>query len=162
MLGGVTFSARHAHMFALQQIPGELVVERLRVPLDERKILAVVFGVALRALIARPWRNVVGGVQSLVRRQSSGNFGVTLESFQRSRRAKLVTGSAVGGAGQRLMGPRKRAGRNLRGSRRQVQQQNEECRYNSMQRRAERAPAIFANGCFAASRWMARHGQSEA
>ena len=52
VVGSVAASAGHSRMFTFENITGELVIERLGIPLDERKILPVVFGVAARALIA--------------------------------------------------------------------------------------------------------------
>jgi len=114
VVGGMTLYTRYARMFALQQVPGELVIEGLRVPLDQWKILAVMFRVTLRALIARPLRDVVRGMESLPRRQTSGDFRVAVKTLQRGRAVELMTRRAVGRPIQRLVSPRKRPGRNLR------------------------------------------------
>jgi len=52
VVGGVATSAGHSGMLAFENVTGELMIERLAVPLDERKILTVVFGMAAGALIA--------------------------------------------------------------------------------------------------------------
>ncbi len=48
----VTFVASETGVLAFQKIAGFLVIERLRIPLDEREILAIVLGVASGALLA--------------------------------------------------------------------------------------------------------------
>ncbi len=52
VVGCVATSAGHSGMLAFENVTGELMIERLAVPLDERKILTVVFGMAAGALIA--------------------------------------------------------------------------------------------------------------
>ena len=66
-----------------------------RVPLDQRKIFSVVLGVAAGALLARAGGNVVGGVQASTRRKARRDFGVAVQTFQRSLSAKLVATGAV-------------------------------------------------------------------
>jgi len=51
VIGTVAASASHARMFSFENVSGKFVVERLGIPLDQRKILAVMFGVATRALL---------------------------------------------------------------------------------------------------------------
>lgn len=62
MVGTVAAGAGYPGMFAFENIAGELVIENFRIPLDERKILAIVFGVAARTPITCAGRNVVGSV----------------------------------------------------------------------------------------------------
>ena len=119
VVGGVAASAGYSRMLAFENITGELVIERFGIPLDERKILPVVFGVAARTLIARALRNVVSSVESFARGQPGGNLSVAVETLQRGLGTQLVTCSAVGCAGKRLVRPRKRTRRNLRPCRRQ-------------------------------------------
>lgn len=52
MVGAMTTIASNPGMLALQHIACKFVVERLGIPLDERKILAVMLGVAPRAFFA--------------------------------------------------------------------------------------------------------------
>ena len=133
VVDGVAASAGHSGMLAFENVTGELVIEGLGVPLDERKILTVVFGVAAGALIAGALRNVVGSVKSLARGETGRNFSVAVETLQRGRGTELVTSGAVGGAAKRLMRPRKRTGRNLGPCRRQEPQQTK-CRQSFEQK----------------------------
>ena len=112
-------SASYSGVFAFKDISGELVIEGLGVPFDEREILAIVLGVAARALVARSARKVVGSVESLASGQSSLDFSVAFETLQSGRGAQLVASRAIRGTVQRLVSPRKRAGRDLRPRRRQ-------------------------------------------
>jgi hypothetical protein len=52
MLGRMASSASYSGVFAFENVTGELVIEGLGIPFDERKIRTVVFGVATRALVA--------------------------------------------------------------------------------------------------------------
>ena len=127
VVGAMAASARHAGMLALENVAGEFVIEGFGIPLDERKILTVVFRVTARALLARSWGNVVGGVEALVRGDAGCNFSVAVDALQRGSGAERMTCGTVGCAGKRLVRARKRARRNLRPSRRQEPQQTK-CR----------------------------------
>ena len=105
MLGSMAASAGYSGVFAFENIAGKLVIEGLRVPLDERKILTVVFGVAAGTLIARALRNVVSSVEPFARSKTGCNFSVAVEAPQRGSGTKLVTSGAVGGAVKRLVRP---------------------------------------------------------
>lgn len=121
--GVVALVASKPGMLTFQQVPGFFVIERLRVPLDEREILAIVFGVASRALLTRTGWNVIGRVQTAVRGKPSCDFRMTLETLQRSLPAELMATGAIRGSVQRLVRTRKRARRDL-GSCRKRQKAN--------------------------------------
>ena len=127
VIGTMAASARHTCMLAFENVAGEFVIEGFGIPLDERKILTVVFRVTARALLARSWGNVVGGVEALVRGDAGCNFSVAVDALQRGSGAERMTCGTVGCAGKRLVRARKRARRNLRPSRRQEPQQTK-CR----------------------------------
>lgn len=110
-------------VFSFQQVPSFFVIERLRVPLDEREIFAIVLGVASRALLTRTGWNVIGRVQTAVRGKPSSDFRMTLETLQCSLPAKLMATGAIRGSVQRLVRTRKRARRDL-GSCRKRQEAN--------------------------------------
>lgn len=61
-LGGMTSIAGESCVFTLKGVSRLLVVECFRVPLDEREVLTIVFGVTARALLARTRLDVVGSV----------------------------------------------------------------------------------------------------
>ena len=69
-------------MFAFQNISRLFVIERLRIPFDDRKIFSVVVGVAANALLTRAWLQVKGCVQSLLDRNFRGDFAVALEATE--------------------------------------------------------------------------------
>lgn len=123
MLGSMASSASYPGVFAFENITGELVIEGLDVPFNERKILTVVLGVAAGAVVAGARRNVVGSVEPLARGKSGCNFSVAVEALQRGRGTELVTSRTVSCAVQRLVRPRKRTGRDLRRYRRPECQQ---------------------------------------
>jgi hypothetical protein len=56
-----------------------------RLPMDKRKILAIVFEVAAYAITAVGIRHPEKRVVTLMRRQAAGNFLVTFEAFERGR-----------------------------------------------------------------------------
>jgi len=123
MLGRMASSACYSGMFALENVTGELVIEGLGIPFDKRKILAIVFRVTAGALITRTGRNVVSGVESLMRGQPGCNFSVAVHASERGPGTELVTSGTVGCAVKRLVWPRKRTGRDLCPRRRQEAQQ---------------------------------------
>lgn len=110
----VTLAAEQAGMLPLERVACLPVIKTFRVPLDDRKVLAVVLGVAGYALLARSGSQVVGRVQSFVRRQARPDLGVALQALERGLAPKFVACRAVGGAVQRLMRTRQRPRRNLR------------------------------------------------
>ena len=110
--------AGHVLMFSFQNVARQLVVKRLRVPLDEREIFAVVLRVALGTGVVTAFGKVVGGVQPLAHAQPSGDFRMAGEALQRRRRTELVAVGAMQRAVQRFMGAGKRPRRDLRRRRR--------------------------------------------
>ena len=52
MVGAMAASTSHAGVLAFENITGKFVIEGFAIPLDERKILTVVFRVTARALLA--------------------------------------------------------------------------------------------------------------
>ena len=102
-------------MFSLQGVASLTVIEaggRGR-PLHQRKIFAIVFGMALGALLAGSGIEPIGRVQTSMRVQSRRNFSVAFKAFESRLSAKLVAGSAVSRAFQCFMRLRKRARGNL-------------------------------------------------
>ena len=69
-------------MLAFERVSRLFVVERFRIPLDEREVLAVVLGVAAAAVLARSRRKMIGGVQALAFRQALGDFSVAIQAFE--------------------------------------------------------------------------------
>ncbi len=115
MLRRMTLGAGKTRVFSFECISGLLVIEALDVKFDQRKILAVVVGVATGTLLAGSRLDVVRRVQSLVGLDAGSNFRVAFtapKSWGPTR--QLMTGRTVGGTVQRLMGTRQRSRRNLR------------------------------------------------
>ena len=106
MRGVVALVAFQTGVLALQHISGLVMVERLGVPLDERKILPVVFGVAACAFLARSGRNVVGGVESPVSLEAAGNLSMAFQTFEGGLTAELVATGTIRRSVKRLMRPR--------------------------------------------------------
>lgn len=99
----MTLVARKTGVFTFQQVSSFFVIERLRIPLDERKIFAIMLGVTSGALLTRSRWDVVGRVQAAVRRQPSGDFRMAFKALQRSLSTELVAAGAIRGTAQRLM-----------------------------------------------------------
>lgn len=95
MRGIVAFVASQPSMLAFENVSGVFVIESLGIPFHQRKIFPVMFRVATRAFLARTCRDVVRRVQSPVRCDPAGNFGVTLETLQGRLAAELVATGAV-------------------------------------------------------------------
>ena len=106
MRGAVTLVTRQSGVLAFKYISGFVVVERLGVPLNQRKVFAVVLGVALCALLAGASGNVISGVQAALGGKTAGNLGVAFQTFEGSLPAELVATGTVCGSAQRLVGPR--------------------------------------------------------
>lgn len=113
VLGTMAAVAGQSRVFALEGVSGLLVVEGSDVPLDERKVLSVMLRVAPNAFLARARTQVVRSVQALPCGDAIPNFGVTRHAFKRGLTTQLVTGGAIAGSAQRLMGSTERAGRDL-------------------------------------------------
>jgi len=103
VVGAMAASARHAGMLALENVAGEFVIEGFGIPLDERKILSVMLGVATGTLFARSLRDVIGSVQTLVRGHARPNFSVAFDALQSGSGAEFMTSGTAGCAGKRLM-----------------------------------------------------------
>lgn len=110
----MTLHAGEGGVLALEWISSLLVIESLDVPLDQRKICAVMFGMATGALLAGSWLEVVGRMQALFRRNARPDLTMALQTFQCALASELVTACAVTRAIQGLMGLGKRSRRNLR------------------------------------------------
>ena len=67
MRGIVAFVATDPRVLAFERIAGFFMVKGFYVPLDERKIFAIVLRVATRAFPAGAGGQVVGGMQTLAR-----------------------------------------------------------------------------------------------
>jgi len=102
-------------MFALEPITRFTVIKAggSRSPLHQGEILAVMFGVALRTLLAGGRIQAVGSVQATMCIQSCSNLRMTLQTLESGLSAKFVAGCAMSGAFQSLMGSRERSGGNL-------------------------------------------------
>lgn len=115
VLRRMTAAAFQAGVFSFQRVSGLAMIERLDVPFDQRKIFAVVLGVAAGALAAGTRSDVIGGMQTFPRCDPRGNFGVALHALEFGfARAQPVTTGAVGGPAERLMRARERPRRDLR------------------------------------------------
>ena len=117
-IGKMALIAGQAGVFAFQQVAGFLVVELVRIPLDERKIHSVVIRMAAYAFLAGAGRNVIGAVQPAFGGDSRPDIGVTADALELwLTSSDLMTIGAVQGPIQKLVWPRQWAGRNLRRSR---------------------------------------------
>lgn len=110
----VTFVAVEYGVLTLEHISGFLVIEGPYIPLDQRKIFSIVFGVAARTLLTGTCGDVIGGVETLVSRETACNLSVTLQTLQLSLSTELMATGAVGGSIQRSVWPRERPRRDLR------------------------------------------------
>src|SRR3984957_8977020 len=85
-----------------------------RLPMDQRKILTIVFEVAAYAITAVGILHPEKRVVALMRRQAVRNFLVTFEAFERGRAGtELVASVALGRAAEGLVRFGERSGRDL-------------------------------------------------
>lgn len=116
MRRGMAFLACDPRVLFHQGVSGQPMVELLngRVPVDQRKILAIVFEVAAHAILAIGILHPQLRVIALFCRQAVCDFLVAFQAFEGWRAgAELVAGVALGRAVERLVGFGKRSGRNL-------------------------------------------------
>lgn len=86
-------------MLALKDISRLLVIEGLDVPLNEGRILAVVFRVATQTLLAGSCIQVIRSVQASPRCNAGRNLGVTIYTFEFGFAGRQpMAGGAIGGA----------------------------------------------------------------
>jgi hypothetical protein len=82
MLRRVTALAVDVRVRAFEFVARLDMIEGLKVPFRQDKILTVVFGVAVHTLHTRTWLDVVGGVQPSSRNDARSNFLVTAETLE--------------------------------------------------------------------------------
>lgn len=117
VIGGMALVTSHARMFAFEHVAGLLVIEGLDVPLNQRKSLAVVVGVAVHAILTRIRLDVVGSMQAFVRCHPSSDLGMTRHAVKsRFAAGEYVAGRAVFRSAEGLVRPRQGTWRNLRGA----------------------------------------------
>src|ERR1700686_1160438 len=110
----VTLITSQAGVLAFEQVAGLLVIEGLEVPLDQRKVFAIVLGVAAGAFLTGTGWNVIGGVKTFAGSETGRDLGMTVETLQCCLAAELVATGAVGGSVQGLVRARQWSRRNLR------------------------------------------------
>lgn len=114
MVSAMASIAREAYVFSFQCVTGQLVIEGLGIPLDQRKVLAVVIGVAARTLLTGTGLDVVGGMQAFVGTDTGSYLGVAVETLERWLSCRQpMTGRAIRSSVKRLMRTGQRSGRNL-------------------------------------------------
>jgi len=107
VLGAVTLVAVQACVLCLERIPRLLVVERIRIPLNDGKIFSVVVGVAAHASLAGARLLVVSGVEPTVRSEASRDFGMAFQTLEcRLAGGKSMACRTVCRAVKRLVGAR--------------------------------------------------------
>jgi len=123
----MAFFALHASMLPFEGIARLLMIEGLGIPLDERKVEAVVIGVALRAFLAGACPDAKREVQAFVSRKAGGNFGVAIEALENRLAAQLVAGRTASSAFKVLVSASKGSRRNLgaNGSRQKSQERED-------------------------------------
>src|SRR5579859_2787043 len=103
LLRRMALFAGQAGVLAFQWKPGLRMIEGFRVPLNQRKILAVVVGVAGGAALTRSRLNVVGGVKSLMRRHARCDFRMALQTLEHALAPEGVASRAIRRTVQRLV-----------------------------------------------------------
>lgn len=112
----VALLAGHGGMAAFERVARLAMIESFapRFPVNESKVGSVVFGVAARAILAGRVRSSENMVHPAALRQTLADFRMAFETLELCRSAaQVVTLRAVRRTGKRLMGFRKRPGRNL-------------------------------------------------
>lgn len=132
----VALVASQSCVFTFERISGLFVIETLDLPLDQRKIFAVMLGMTAGALLARTRGDVIRRVQSFMCVEPVTDFVVAIEALQRSLTTKLVATGALCRTVERLMRSRKWAGRDLRECSRR------ECQQNKVQKNGTQQPVV--------------------
>jgi len=112
----VAFLARHAPVLFREWIACLAMIELLErwFPMNQRKILTIVFEVAAHAVPAIGILHLQKRVVALMGGQTVRNFLMAFEAFERRRACtELVAGVALGRAVEGLVRFRQRSGRNL-------------------------------------------------
>ena len=94
----MTLPAVDSRVFALQRIPGLLVIKLFlfRFPVDEREIHAVVFEMASHAVLAVRIAHSQARVIPMIRRKPLRNLFVTVKALECGRaRSELMTAGAL-------------------------------------------------------------------
>lgn len=105
VLGSVAFPAFEPGVLSVQQVAGLLMVEILRVPLDDGEIQAVVIGVALGAFLAGTGADAIRRMQAVVSRETRSNLGMAVETPEGGLAStQFVTCGAVRSPVEFLMG----------------------------------------------------------
>ena len=101
-------------MRTFESVPSLAVIEGFEVPPRQREILAVVFRMAVRALLTRIWFDVVGCVQSFSGGEARSNFVVTAQTLDYGFAGRdLVARNTVSHSTDRLVRAGERAWRDL-------------------------------------------------
>jgi len=133
--GCVAFFASDTNVLAFQGVSGQTVIELFlgRFPVNQVEVLAIVLEVAADTVFAVGIVHLHTGMVAVLAGESFRNFLMTIEAFEGGgTRAELMAGIALRGPAQRLVGLRKRTGRNLSsGPRRpeQAKDKNEQQKY---------------------------------
>ena len=98
--GSVTEITADSGVFALQYIASLLVVEILRIKLDQLEVGSVVFRVAARAFLARSRLHSISGVQPLAGSQTFCDLGMAVQTLEDRLAPKFVTGGTLRSAFQ--------------------------------------------------------------
>lgn len=90
--GLVTVRAGYSRMFSFEHKTRLTVIERfaVRIPVDESKILSVVFGMAARAVLARRILPGEGSMQSAPAGNALTDFRVAIETLELPRAAAQI------------------------------------------------------------------------
>jgi len=115
--GHVTFLTGNAYVLPFQVVPGQPVIKLFLgwLPVNQRKLLAVVIEVAADAVLAiRIW-HLQAGMITVIGGDALSDFLVAVEALEgRHAGAELMATGALRSTSQRLMRFRERAGRDLR------------------------------------------------
>ena len=113
----MAIAAPHARVFPGERETGLAVIDGLPngLPMNQRKVLPVVFGMAADAILAVRIRREPVCVHSMTLRQAITNLDVTLQTFELgAAAAEFVAFRAAQGTGERFMRLRERPRRDLR------------------------------------------------
>ena len=114
VVGSVAFPAFEPGVLSFQQVARLLMVELLRVPLDDGEIRAVVVGVALGAFLAGTGPDAIRGMRAPVSGEAGSDLGMAVEAPEGGLAStQFVTSGAVRSPIEFLMGAGQGPGRDL-------------------------------------------------
>jgi hypothetical protein len=113
VLWSVALLTLQAGVFSLKEVTGLPVIKSFAVPFDERKLAAIMLGMAARAFLARTWFDPKRAVKALPGSKPARHLAVAIEAAQDGCATHSMAARALGVAIQKRVWIGERPGRDL-------------------------------------------------